>query len=209
MRRRTEQRLLWVTAAIVALSVCGRAQSLENTAWITYDQAWDVNVFFHFGVDTISFSETNTVYTNISTFEDNSGTFRIVDLSVNTCPLDTGIYSYVIQSDTLYWTLIGDICSSRASVFVDYYWVSIPMGTYDREMPGPMVIFPNPVDRDIHIASAVDLSGKAYILTNGWGTTVCEGRFTGSVNSIDVAHLSAGTYFLRVDELRSIRIIKL
>ena len=177
------------------LTLCASAQQLANTTWAVFDQGV-FSTFMRFNGSVLAYSPDNVSYTDVSNYTDNSGNFTIEDIGVS-CTGITGTYTYIVDGDTLRWALVSDTCPTRSDFFVLLDWASIPTGITGSNDPNPMVVFPNPAQREIRV-SGQDLSGQPYTLHDGLGKVVSSGRLEKTEATIDLADLGPGTYILRV-----------
>lgn len=76
------------------------------------------------------------------------------------------------------------------------------LAQYTGEQPAaklhPLVLYPNPVDNELFIRSAEDLTGAAIIINDVSGRQVLQGRLT--TNKINVSRLGAGMYWLSLQK---------
>ncbi|MEO8069111.1 MAG: T9SS type A sorting domain-containing protein [Flavobacteriales bacterium] len=190
------------------LALCSSAQQLQNTTWSVYDQG-NLAFYMRFDGSVLSYSIDNTSYTPISNYTDNSGNFTLVDM-LGSCAGITGTYTYIVDGDTLRWTLISDACPSRSDFFVIYDWATSAMGIAGTVGADPVVVFPNPTQGEVRISGRY-LAGEPYVLCDGLGKAVSAGTFANMQATIDLAHLGPGTYILRVGSgtFAPLRVVKL
>jgi hypothetical protein len=119
---------------IVLYGLSGYSQTLSNSTWEVYDNTNTFFAYFQFTSDTLSFSSDNINYTNVSTFQESGAYFTIIDLlSANACSVtDIREYTFLIQSDTLEFTLISDLCATRPITLSSYYWVNLTTGIQEH-----------------------------------------------------------------------------
>jgi hypothetical protein len=125
-------------------SSCIFSQSLSNSKWTVFDTTGTFFLYFNFGADTLFYSTNNISYTSVSTYQTNANNFTIIDLSNGPCPNDTGHYTYLIQVDTLKFTLVNDTCPSRPTTLSENQWVRLPTGIHDINLAQTISMFPNP-----------------------------------------------------------------
>lgn len=166
-----KRQITLLTIIIVLSGLCVRSQTLYNTKWSVYDTSSTFLVYFNFGTDTLSYSTDNVSYTNIATFSVSSNNFTIVDLSAATCPLsDTGRYTFLIQSDTLKYTLISDLCTSRSETFVTFHWVALLTGTETaNQLSKNIFVYPNPFSNETTLQTDNLLKNATLTVENCFG----------------------------------------
>jgi len=121
---------------ILIIVLCGLrsySQTLSNSTWEVYDTTNTFFIFAKFTSDTASYSLDNINYTNTATFEESGANFTIIDLLSDSgvCGNDIGEYTFLIQGDTLEFTPIIDLCTTRNTALSSYYWVNIITGISD------------------------------------------------------------------------------
>jgi hypothetical protein len=192
--------LMMIIISINSLSIS--SQTLSNTTWELYETSNTFYLYFHFGTDTLSYSNDDINYTNVSTFQEDGNNFSIIDLfSANACPVsDTGTYNFSIQNDTLKFTPINDPCDSRLEVLSTYHWVRLLTGIKSTNLLLTIEIYPNPVSDVISIKSNNYIQGSTYIIFDQFGRQVLTGKLTSKITSVNVEQLPRGLYFLQIGE---------
>ena len=114
--------------SILVISLCFSAfsQSIENTTWYVYNSSNILTYKFHFSTDTIFISTNLSSYYPLSNYYENGSTLTLYDITgaVMACPAtDTGSYSFVVQNDTLLFTMLSEPCAPRAVVLTSYHWL--------------------------------------------------------------------------------------
>ncbi|HKR04962.1 MAG TPA: T9SS type A sorting domain-containing protein [Bacteroidia bacterium] len=141
----------FLTYILLLTGFNANSQTLNNTTWTVYDGNSIFFYYFHFSTDTLSYSSNNFSYTPQSHFYENGDTITIIDLSGPCPPFWTGMYSFLIQNDTLKFTLISDSCLTRAITLTDYYWVALLTGIEAINPLKQIQIFPNPFSERLNI----------------------------------------------------------
>ena len=201
---------LLMLITISALSVY--SQTLLNTTWAVYDTSSTFFMYFHFGTDTLSYSSDSVSYENVSIFQIDGNNFSIIDLPSGPCPAsDTGTYNFLIQNDTLKFTLISDTCESRPITISNYHWIRLLQTgiPFTNQLP-TIKIYPNPTSDLISIKSNHNTQGSTYIIFDQYGRQVLIGKLTGEITSVDIKQLPVGLYFLQIGEKnkQKLKIIK-
>ncbi len=186
---------------IIAISgLSAYSQTLSNTTWTVYDSTSTFFYYFHFTSDILSYSSDNITFNNIATFQENGNNFTIIDLPSGPCPSDTGKYTFLIQNDTLKFTLISDLCPSRPTTFSSYHWINLQTGIQSINLLPSINIFPNPASDVISIQSDLDIQNSTYIIFDQSGRQVLTGMLTGETTMVDIKQLTMGIYFFQIGE---------
>lgn len=199
------------TFTLVLSSLSVFSQQLPNTTWSVYTSGSALIGYFNFDTDTISYSTNFTTYTNSATYLENSGNITIVDLPGKLCPVtDTGKYTFVIQNDTLKFTLVSDPCLSRVNTVTTYYWVRLKTGMQHLFSSTPIQVFPNPATEEISIVSGNNDKGASYLISDLQGKQLLIGKLAGETTTVDIKQLATGLYFLQIGEenKRQIKVLK-
>ena len=190
-----------ITLLTLIIAVCGfiaPAQTIQNTTWSVYNASGSFFGYFRFHNDTLSYSDDNTTYTNVSTYQLNGNIFTLVDLPPATCPVyDTGRYTYLIKNDTLRFTLINDPCAVRVAELTTIYCRRFQTGVQNINSI-PVTIYPNPAGDELFIKSGNDARGSAYIITDLSGRQLLTGKLTGEITPADIKQLPGGIYFFQL-----------
>jgi hypothetical protein len=178
------------------------SQTLYNTTWSVYDPTDVFFSYFKFTFDTLLFSPDNIVYTAVSNFTVSGNTFNIYDLSPLTgCSVtDTGHYTFTITNDTLRFTLISDLCTTRSSVLSIYYGVLFATGIQVHDASMPVNVFPNPSPSGIFNLITGGNSGyDKFSVTTVDGKIILEQTLAGNGSldqTLSLAKFPSGIYFL-------------
>src|SRR6185369_9268123 len=116
-----------LTFILALLEINANSQTLNNTTWIVYNSNNIFFEYFHFGTDTLSYSQSNSFYTPISHFAESGNTLTLIDFS-GSCAADSGKYTFSIQNDTLKFILISDPCTPRITTITNYHWITFLTG---------------------------------------------------------------------------------
>ncbi len=175
------------------------SQSLPGTTWIVYDTTSTFYNYFRFGTNTLIYSHNNVNYNTVSTFVENGNNFSITDIPGYVCYPDTGKYTFVMQNDSLKFTVVNDTCPFRPLVFEDYYWVKdISTEVADSNSGSLIRIFPNPANEKIFIRSNTTEQGSEYIISDLLGRFVLGGKLSDALTTIDISILQKGYYFIQI-----------
>ncbi|NJC28040.1 choice-of-anchor Q domain-containing protein [Neolewinella antarctica] len=102
------------------------AQTLANTTWINYFPDGS-SLYFHFTLDTLSFSGDGVDYVNVSFYEEDADTLTLRDVIPDFCDnLQIGTYTFSTVNDTADFTLVTDSCLARAFAFDQGVFVKAP-----------------------------------------------------------------------------------
>jgi len=206
-----KKKFTFLTLAFALVSLVGFSQQLQNTTWTLYDSGSVLIGYFNFDTDTVSFSSNSTTYSNTATYIENGNNFTVFDLPGGNCPvIDTGLYTFLIQNDTLKFTLLSDFCASRISVLTTYFWVRLLTGMQNVVSLSTVKVFPNPATDEISIISGNNDIGISYLITDLQGKQLLIGRLLGETTTVDIKQLSAGLYFLQigVENKQQIKVLK-
>jgi hypothetical protein len=176
------------------------SQSLENTTWIVRDNLLDMVGYYRFANDTISVSLQNVVYVKTYTYFVSANTITIRDISPLSCGTKTGRYNFLIQDDSLMFTLISDSCTPRRTLFAYYHWVRFPAGIQNEKPVSAVEIYPNPADDVISVKAAIQMQNSQFIIMDQTGRRVLSGKLTGELTSADISQFPQGLYFLKIGE---------
>ena len=204
-----KKNLLLLLMAVWSLSAS--SQTLSNTTWSVYDTTSTFYLYFRFGADTLSYSSDNIAYTPISTYQEAGTNFSVLDVpGPGGCVDDTGNYTFLIQNDTLKFTLISDLCPSRPLVISTYHWTEPVVGIQNVNPLSSINIFPNPTRDVVSIQSNLANQNSKYIVFDQFGRSVLTGTLTSEITLVDLHQLTAGIYFFQIGEedKRVIKVIK-
>lgn len=205
-----------LTVAFVLSSILSvHAQQLQNTYWTVYNPSGSFFQYFHFGIDSLSFSYDNVNYTWRSFYTENGNQFIIDDNNgPGQCnPGDTGWYTFIIQNDTLDFTLITDECafSGRATILGTYIFVRLYPTGIENISSDDVGLYPNPSTNGIFNLHADGF--EKIMVCDAQGRKVFEENIPGNEqnHSINLQQLSPGIYFLTLqnhDGKRGFKIIR-
>ncbi|MEI8203999.1 MAG: T9SS type A sorting domain-containing protein [Bacteroidota bacterium] len=191
--------LLTIIIALSGLSI--NAQSLQNTTWQVYDTLGTFLSYFRFGTDTLFSSMDNNTWESGATYTQSGNNFRIVDLPGINCPIsDTGRYTFLIQNDTLKFTLVVDSCTDRSEALTTFDWVRLQTGIDDLTSVHNIKIYPNPVGDVVYIKTSRFALGSTYDVSDLSGKKIFNGKLLNETTSIDLRTLASGLYFLKIGE---------
>lgn len=190
--------LVSLILAICSLNIY--SQNLQNTSWTVFISPGHLIAYFHFSKDTLSTSFDNITYKNTSTFQEIDNNFFIVDLTDEDCPnSDTGKYTYVIQNDTLKFTLVNDLCISRSESMPIIYCVRVQTGIPNNNSIKDVILFPNPANEEVIIQS-YEFIGTTYNICDQMGRQLLTGKLHSETSKVDISQLSSGMYFLQIGD---------
>ena len=193
------KKLITLFAIIITTGIVGYSQNLYNTKWSVYNSTGVLQGYFHFGMDTLSYSFKNIIYTNESTFQVNGNNFVIHDLSGALCPLiDTGRYTFLIRNDSLKFTLVSDECTSRSNSLTTQYYVSLSAGIPPMNKTVNFSFYPNPVKDVLTIRASEIYSQYSFVILNLNGQELFKQDITEPKTTIDVSTLPGGVYFMKI-----------
>jgi hypothetical protein len=192
--------LMMIMIAVADLSIY--SQTLSNTTWKVYDDSNIFYLYYHFGTDTISASSDIFAYHNIATYHEYGNNISIVDLDrTNSCPdSDTGVYNFSIQNDILKLALISDPCEERSIVISRYQWTRLLTEIQNTDFYPTPKIYPNPANDILFIQSPSTILGLIYIIYDQFGREVLHGKLINENTSVDIKHLPAGSYYVKIGE---------
>ena len=191
---------MMIMIAVADLSIF--SQTLSNTTWKVYDDSNIFYLYYHFGTDTISASSDNFAYHNIATYHEHGNNISIVDLDrTNSCPdSDTGVYNFSIQNDILILALISDPCEERSIVISRYQWTRLLTEIQNTDFYSTPKIYPNPANDILFIQSPSTILGLIYTIYDQFGREVLHGKLINAYTSVDLKHLPAGSYYVKIGE---------
>ena len=193
-----KKQITLITIIIMLISICGRSQTLYNTTWSVYDTSNILFFYFHFGTDTLSMSPDNILYTPLATFQENVDSVTFIDLPGSDCA-DTGRYTFVLQDDTLKFTLINDTCLNRRNVLINFHWVSFITGIHTVNPLATIQLFPNPSNGIFSIKSEKSLVlGTRIEIVNLLGDKVFSLEISFEKTEIDLCSLPKGIYCYQI-----------
>lgn len=124
--------------------------------------------------------------------------------------------SFVYRTETYTWYKQGGAVPLLELSIVSYNGVPIlPAGYYmpvanltngsntsihDLTFTTEIHLFPNPAKEQIQVISSQDLNHKTYRILNAEGKVIQAGKFTQSPATIQLETLSAGIYYLQIDQ---------
>lgn len=192
----------------VLIAVNGLAQQLQNTDWTVTDTTDTFYIYFSFSTNTLSYSYDGMSFTDIATFVENGNNYTMIDLASGPCPSDTGKYTFVIQNDSLFFTMLEDSCPTRPMIFQDYNWFIPQVGLEDISSIDVRV-FPNPSMDKLTVQISEYLLHSEYEISDLSGNIVQSGILNTMSKILDIHSLVSGTYFLTFTKYHSpIRIVK-
>lgn len=118
---------IFFTTLLLISYFCTHAQSLSNTTWTNYlldGSSFNVRL----SLDTLYTNAADGInYESIATYEVDGNNFTIQDIASIGCPPDDiGSYTFIIENDTLNFTLLNDPCEGRSFAIGEGIWVRIP-----------------------------------------------------------------------------------
>jgi len=186
--------LMIIITAFSGLGV--NSQPLINTTWKAYYPEGTFFAYFHFGPDTLSVSMDNITYTNAGTGQVSGNNLSVVDLPGGKCPvIDTGRYTFLIQNDTLKFTLVHDLCSSRVTTMTTFYFIRFLTGIQSITVFPSIKVYPNPSSDRVIIETSCD--GHLSIL-NLKSQQLLQQEITEPTTTIDVSTLPGGVYVVKL-----------
>jgi hypothetical protein len=194
---------LFTLLSLVAffLTTQTKAQDLNNTLWEVYEFEGATPVYFYFGDGVLSVSGDNIDYTEVANYGDNNPNFWIHDLSwANGCnPLDTGLYTYEIVNDSLFFSLIVDSCNVRMQAFIESYFVKLPftLGIDSFNPLEKLDLYPNPANNYFSVRRNNSETIDINILDQA-GRVVKTAQSTTEITRILIDDLASGIYFVRI-----------
>lgn len=155
---------------------------------------------FYFGTDTLSFSKDNITFTKVSTFKENGNNFSIVDLPTETNPVDNaGNYTFLIQNDTLKFTTISDLNTSREKTFSTCHWVRLHTGIKMADFASSIKCYPNPFSNSTTLQPDKPFNSASISIFNSVGIEVKQiNNISTQTITINRDNLSSGIYFIRL-----------
>ncbi|MFT6970693.1 MAG: hypothetical protein ACJAXX_001259 [Roseivirga sp.] len=146
-----------LTCLLVWLSVCLVAQPLEDTIWKVFDSNGDFFSFYTFESSIIYSSQDNIDYSGFAYYYIISESVLAWEKDPSNCPpVNPAGYDYLIENDTLSFSVIEDDCDARAAelptlVCVNY---AILSSTNLATSTEDIKIYPNPTTDivNIHLA---------------------------------------------------------
>ncbi len=191
-------------AILLNLSLFVSGQQLANTTWEVYDTTGAFFLYFQFGSDTVGYSADNISFTDVAVYTESGSQFMINDLPSGPCSVgDTGVYSFQILNDTLFFTVISEPCTGRDGTFANYTWVS----TTAKLMKNSTIdlgLFPNPAMESVFLKASAVEAGTEIRLLDSYGRIVSV--FYSAENGtteIPVSELNPGLYFVEITSLNS------
>jgi hypothetical protein len=188
-----KKRTILLTILVALGSFRSFSQSLINTTWTVYDASYNFFLYFHFSTNTVSYSSDNISYTNVSTFQTSANSFTIVDLPTATCPGDTGRYTFLIQTNSLQFTLVNEACSSRQNTFVNFHWVRLIAGLKEKSLSGSSALYPNPTSCTL----SIPFEGAKTIIVTDQGGKIVKTIKT-DTKEMTLEDLATGVYIVNI-----------
>ncbi len=191
-----------ITLIIIVSSVNVYSQTLPNTTWTVYNASSTFFAYFHFGTDTISYSIDNISYNNVSTFQVSSSNVSIIDLPGAPCSAsDTGKYTFLIQNDTLKFTTVIDLCSSRVTTLSTSNWIRLQTGIQNINLMSAIKFYPNPFSTQTTIQTNNIFNNATFTIDNYFGQTVKKmENISGKTVVLSRDNLPSGLYFIRLTQ---------
>ena len=192
-----KQKLLLLIVMLAFIGLNARSQTLYNTTWMVYKSPGVFYYYVHLSTSTVSFSSNNTAYYTSSSFQENGNNFSIYDL-IGGCGTDTGKYTFVIQNDTLKFTLVSDGCDTRVKIQTTYYWVWLATGIQSPGLISSVKLYPNPVsDGIVHLSFPAGDGFNIVSVYNIVGKKAFEENISGSSQvEINLKNLPRGVYIV-------------
>lgn len=184
---------------IVTNVLSAYSQTLQNTTWSMYDNTGNLLGLCHFGNDTLSFKE-DVEYNNVSTFKLNGNNFSIIDLTDFKCSNYTGKYTFIIQNDSLKFTLVNDSCMQRMETLTLFNFVRYQTGIQNNIFIPLVQLYPNPAGDEVLIKSDNIAIGTSFNIFDQLGRQIFSGSLTGESTKVDINQLSSGIYILQIGD---------
>jgi hypothetical protein len=181
------------------------SQTLENTTWKVYYPNGTFFLYFHFSNDSLFYSPNNISYAPAGLGFVSGDTLRCVDLPAGQCSVnDTGIYKYLIRNDSLFFTMIYDVCGSRVSTLTTFLFVRSVEGIPGTTVDNMIHLFPNPASDEFFITAPENMRGKEFFILDLSGRKILEGMLSGEITRVDITTMVSGSYIICIDEKRTI-----
>ena len=191
-------------------SVITYSQPLQNSLWKVYHPEGIFFLFFYFHDDTLSTSFDNITYTDVGTGQVIGNNISVVDLPGGQCPVsDTGRYTYLVQNDTLKFTLVADQCTSRSTTMTTFHYVRFYTGIPVAIDYPTLGLFPNPSREQITIFFSPSRGINWLSIFNVTGEKVIEKQITDNEIQIDISALPRGVYFVRLQNEKMMGVEKI
>lgn len=182
---------------LISILLCASAhyaQSLENISGALYDQSGIYQVAFFFSEDTL-YTQDIDEFEPLAAYTTSGNTISLIDI-FNGCDGATGSYSFVIDPDTLHFTLINDPCQERVEALTEMHWVIITTSIGSPPIPIMMDLYPNPSSGKIFLTTKHQgpLQIEVFDLL---GQLVHEEEHKGNGEPIDLHALGKGHYVIK------------
>jgi hypothetical protein len=201
-----KKRIILITLIIAVSSMCGYSQILSNTTWMVYDNSGTLQGYISFNTDTVASSWDNISYDNFSIYQENGNNISFIDLPDGLCTIsDTGRYTFLVQNDTLKYSLVNDLCSDRTLSLCSFHWIRLNTGINNENLLPALKIFPNPASDFIVIETPHSLEIDILNIRGQLIKTIYTAE---KLTSIDVADLSSGIYIIKAKSDRGIAVKK-
>jgi hypothetical protein len=190
------KKLLFTMLFPAAFMNAAHAQQLANTYWAAYDQASIFSLFWRFDNTFVSYSTDDVIYTPVSSYSENGNVFDIVDLdSVNCAFSDTGHYNFILEDDTLIFTLLSETCITRSDYMLYHYFVRIHAGIENVKPVSQVEVYPNPFCNELTVKGSNEIMQLA--LYDISGRVLLYESFSESIK-VNTENLERGIYFYEV-----------
>ena len=170
------------------------AQQLVNTSWNVYDDLGNFYDVASFSADSLHDS-----FGPNSQYQENGNSIWFLAQPATICGSDTGFYTFLIQNDTLFFTLVSDLCGARTFVATAYAWVDITANVKDdNSLASSIITYPNPTQERITVSLEEAKTGSLRVL-NSLGQVVLADDFKGVTELNLSLDGPSGLYFLQVE----------
>ena len=183
-----------LTILLISCSTFLNAQQLNNTSWNVYDSSSTLLITASFGIDTMYIPAAWTKYV------ENGNNFWTSDNPNNSCGGDSGTYTFLIQNDTLYFTMVNDTCTERVEFFEGFTWVDITTTIIEnRTVFKGLNIYPNPTSGKLTI-SLEEGTASSVTIYNMHGQEVISKSIEPNSGEIQLSlgHLPPALYLVHI-----------
>ena len=188
------KKLLLPTFLLLLTSSYG--QQLTNTDWNVYDTNNNFIDVFSFDADSMSYAG-GLPWLKVAGYTESGNSFWITDNHEIDCDGGVGQYTFLVQNDTLIFTIVDDTCTSRSLLFADFTWVGI-LTNIDELMSSSLSLYPNPTTGQLSISLEEAKTGVLRVL-NSLGQVVLEDDFKGVTELILSLDGPSGLYFIQLE----------
>ena len=200
-----------VSLLIAAFTLQG--QSLINTSWKAVHKvdntSWKLEFLtgdslFMTGYD--ANGNVNNIRAYFGTYQQANDTVTFNFLSWHPCGIVSGVYTFSISNNRIYWTLVSDPCTARSSFFVssyNHFCIICNIGIDEEESTKQSFqLYPNPASHSITIENLYQPfdANSEVVLYDLLGNKLLQKHFgeAGNTYQLHVGYLNAGVYILQV-----------